>query len=97
MGFIRYAVSGAPLPSSPYDISAVSIVESFNPLIEMNSVFNNELSLGLRFNRTRSVNLNISSVQIVEAKDNDMVVGLGYSISKDLNIRLDVSHKITGR
>jgi len=95
MGFIRYAVSGAPLPSSPYDISAVSIVESFNPLIEMNSVFNNELSLGLRFNRTRSVNLNISSVQIVEAKDNDMVVELGYSISKDLNIRLDVSHKIT--
>lgn len=95
LGFIRDAVSGTPLPSSPYDISAVSIVESFNPLIEVNSVFNNEMNIGVRFNRTRTVNLNVSSLQIVETNDNDVVVRLGYHIANDLNTRLDISHKVT--
>ena len=134
LGFIRDAVSGVPLPSSPFDISSVSIVESFNPLIEMRSVFLNDLNLGLRLNRTRTVNLNLSSVQIVETSDNDLVVGLGYRIAhfdhiigigsqsntgtrrlsssvqgaqrpeadnsasqfnNDLNIKLDISHKLT--
>ena len=81
LGFIRDATSGAPIPSSPFDISSVSIVESFNPLIEMRSMFLNDLDLGVRINRTRTVNLNLSSVQIVETSDNDMVVGLGYHCS----------------
>lgn len=81
LGFIRDATSGAPIPSSPFDISSVSIVESFNPLIEMRSMFLNDLDLGVRINRTRTVNLNLSSVQIVETSDNDMVVGLGYRIA----------------
>lgn len=95
LGFIRDAISGAPLPSSPFDISSVSIVESFNPLIEINSVFNNEINLGLRFNRTRTLNLNVTSLQVVETNDKDIVLGMGYRLVKDLNTRLDISHKIT--
>lgn len=95
LGFVRDAMSGVPLPSSPFDISAVSIVESFNPLIEVSSVFNNEMNIGLRFNRTRAVNLNVTSLQVVETNDKDMVLGLGYRIVNDMNTRLDISHKIT--
>ena len=133
LGFIRDAISGMPLPSSSFDISAASIVESFNPLIEIRGMLHNDLNLGFRINRSRTVNLNISSVQIVETIDNDMVVALGYRIANfgriigidtsgtqgrrqrsssriereetqdipivpfnhDLNLRLDISHKVT--
>lgn len=81
LGYIRDAVSGAPLPSSPFDISAASIVESFNPLIEMRGTLNNEMNLDFRINRTRTLSLNVSSYQIVETHDNDVVVGLGYRIT----------------
>jgi hypothetical protein len=80
LGFIRDAVSGAPLPSSPYNIQSVGIMESFNPLIELRATFHNNLSLSLRLNRTRSLNLAISSHQLIEMSDNDLVVGTGYRI-----------------
>ncbi len=38
LGYVRDAVSGAAVPSSPYDISNVSLIESFNPLLEIRSV-----------------------------------------------------------
>lgn len=81
LGFIRDVLNGMPLPSMPYDIGAVSIIESFNPLFEARGVFHNNLSLNARFNRTRSLNLNVSSYQIVETNDNDIVIGLGYSLA----------------
>ncbi len=138
LGYIRDVLNGMPLPSMPYDIGAVSIIESFNPLIEGRAVFSNNVSVNARFNHTRSLNLNVSSYQIVETNDNDIVLGVGYRVadfnriigfgsnsglsnrrasnrsrnnqsvddensdkssssgfSNDLNIRLDVSHKIT--
>jgi cell surface protein SprA len=118
LGYIRDVVSGAPIPSMPYNISAVSIIESFSPLIEARSEFINNLSTSFRINRTRAVNLNISSGRIIEMSDNDFVIGVGYrvpnfnrivfrrtngtdfsenapSFSSDLNLRLDVSNKIT--
>lgn len=81
LGYIRDVVSGAPLPSSPFDISAVSIQESFHPLIEMRSIWQNDLSVNVRLNKTRALNLNIASARIVQMNDNDMVVGLGYRIA----------------
>jgi cell surface protein SprA len=81
LGYIRDVVSGAPLPSSPFDISAVSIMESFNPLIELRGMLHNNMSLSLRINRSRALNLNISSRQIVEMNDNDIVLGMGYRIT----------------
>jgi len=80
LGYVRDAVSGVPRPSSPYDISTVSLVESFNPLLEIRSVFYNNMSLNIRYNRTRTLNLNIPSYQIVETGDNDVVLGFGYRI-----------------
>ncbi len=79
-GFVRDAVTGNPLPSSPYNIQSVGILESFNPLIELRATFHNDMNLSLRLNRTRSLNLAISSHQLIEMNDNDLVVGAGYRI-----------------
>jgi cell surface protein SprA len=96
LGYVRDAVSGAAVPSSPYDISNVSLIESFNPLLEIRSVFYNNLSLSIRYNRTRTLNLNIPSYQIVETGDNDVVLGFGYRIpdfNRLLGIRLNTQKK----
>ena len=135
LGYIRDVLTGSPVPSSPYDISAVNLIESFSPLIEARGVLDNNMTLNFRVNRTRSLNLNITSYQIVETNDNDIVFGLGYRLpdfnriigfgsnsikadrrrtrinrsqqsnqsnvsnlpefNNDLNIRVDISHKIT--
>lgn len=81
LGYIRDALSGSPIPSTPYDISAVTITESFHPLIEANSILSNNMNVSLRINRTRALNLNIPSYRIVEMNDNDIVVGIGYRIA----------------
>ncbi|MDO5664640.1 MAG: cell surface protein SprA [Bacteroidia bacterium] len=78
LGYIRDILSGAPIPSSPYSISAVNLIESFSPLIEARGVLTNNMTVNFRINRTRSLNLNIPSFQIVETNDNDIVFGLGY-------------------
>lgn len=135
LGYICDVLTGSPVPSSPYDISAVNLIESFSPLIEARGVLDNNMTLNFRINRTRSLNLNITSYQIVETNDNDIVFGLGYRLpdfnriigfgsnsikadrrrtrinrsqqsdqsnannlpefNNDLNIRVDISHKIT--
>jgi cell surface protein SprA len=64
----------------PYNISTVSIVESFNPLFEARGEFINNLSVGFRLNRTRAINLNIPSQRIIEMSGSDIVIGFGYRI-----------------
>jgi cell surface protein SprA len=80
LGYVRDAVSGFPIPSAPFNISSVSIQESFNPLIEARGVWNNNINMTLRINKSRALNLNIASYQIVETNDYDIVTGLGYRI-----------------
>jgi cell surface protein SprA len=81
LGYVRNAVSGLPVPSTPFNISSASIQESFNPLIEARGVWDNNISMSLRINKSRALNLNIASCQIVETSDRDIVAGLGYRIS----------------
>ncbi len=96
LGYVRDVLTGLPVPSSPYDISSVNLIESFSPLIEARGVFNNNLSLNLRWNKTRTVNLNIASYQIVETSDNDWVFGLGYRIP-DFNRVLGINLRENNR
>lgn len=100
LGLARDPVSGLSRPSSLYDISSATLIESFNPLLEVNSMLHNHLNISLRLNRTRALNLNIGSQQLVETFENDVVAGLGYRLaatrfSKETTLRLDVSRKIT--
>ena len=78
IGFIQNIMSNDPFPSSPFDITVVSINEAFSPLIGLSSTLQNNLSLTLRYNRTRNINLNISAYQVTEMIKNDFTFNTGY-------------------
>ncbi|MDR1368958.1 MAG: cell surface protein SprA [Dysgonamonadaceae bacterium] len=81
LGYIQSQASG-PVPSSPYSISAASITEAFNPLIAIDGTFRNNMTLKFGLRRTRNINLNVSSNQIVEINQDNVDVGLEYKISE---------------
>jgi len=76
------ATSDIIIPSSPYDINSVNIVENFSPLFGVEGTLNNSMTLKARYNKGRSVTLNISSFQIVESLQNEVVVGMAYRINE---------------
>ncbi|MEG1860200.1 MAG: cell surface protein SprA [Bacteroidaceae bacterium] len=81
LGFIKDVTTGNPVPSSPFDISSVSINESFSPLFGVDMTFNNNLTAKLEYKRTRILNLSMTSLQINETRSSDWVIGLGYKIN----------------
>lgn len=85
LGFILDVTSGNPVPSSMYNISTVSITESFSPLIGVDMTFNSGMTAKLEYKKTRSLNLSLTSVALTENYSNDIVIGLGYKL-KDLNL-----------
>jgi cell surface protein SprA len=68
-----------------YNVSTVSINEAFSPLIGADATLQNDLTLKLEYRTTRVLNLSMTSVQINEARSNDIVVGAGYKI-RDFNL-----------
>ncbi|MDR1601190.1 MAG: cell surface protein SprA [Tannerella sp.] len=107
LGFAS-SLDGQPLPSSAYDIASVSLTESFAPLIGIEATFNNNVTIGTKLARTRNINLNISSFQVVETFSNDITISLGYkyadfnkvlkmkkkeNFSNDLTVRLDITER----
>jgi len=84
-GFIADVTTGNPIPSSMYNVSTVSINESFAPLLGVDMTFNNGLTTKLEYKKTRTLNLSMTSLALTENFSNDIVVGFGYKI-KDLNL-----------
>ena len=78
IGFTQNVTNGNPIPSSAYNILAVSIAEGFNPLLGVNSTLANNMNLSLRYNTLRSINLNVSAYQIVETLQRNLTLGTGY-------------------
>jgi cell surface protein SprA len=81
LGFTASQTTGNFAPSSCYDISTVSINESFTPLIGLNLTFQNNMTLKAEYRTTRVMNLSITSAQLTETGSNDMVIGWGYKIN----------------
>ena len=81
LGFISDATSGSPVPSSMFNVSAVSINESFSPLLGLDITFLNNLTTKIEYRTTRVLNLSMTSVQLNESTSNDLVVGAGYKIN----------------
>ncbi len=91
----------------PLEINSVSISEQFGPLINVDVAWKNSLSTRFELRRTRNVNLSLSSYQVTETSNNDIVIGSGYkfkdvqfilksgdgqkSFKSDLNLAADVS------
>lgn len=95
VGFVRDVTSDMPSPSAAYDISSVSLTESFSPLIGLNLTMKNSLSVKAEYRKQRNITLNVTSVQLTEGHTNEFVIGGGYTI-KNLNFitkRRDGSEK----
>lgn len=81
LGFINDATTGNPIPNSMYNVSTVSINESFAPLLGVDFTLNNNLTCKLEYRSTRVLSLSMTSIQINESLSKDWVIGMGYKIS----------------
>ena len=81
LGFVSDATTGNPSPSNMFNISQVSINESFSPLLGMDVTFNNNMTVKAEYRQTRVLNLSMTSVQLNEALSKDWVIGMGYRIN----------------
>ncbi|MDR2918552.1 MAG: cell surface protein SprA [Tannerella sp.] len=95
-------------PSSIYEISSVNITESLSPIIGVDATFLNNVTTGAKIQKTRNLNLNMSSFQLIETHSNEVVVSVGYKyadfnkvlkmkkkgdFNHDLTLRLDYSRR----
>ena len=81
LGFITDATTGSPIPNSMYNVSTVSINESFSPLLGIDVTLNNNMTIKAEYRTTRVLSLSMTSVQINESSSHDWVIGAGYTIN----------------
>ncbi len=103
--FVRDNVRGNFIPE--YDISSVAISEQFNPLINLDITWNNDLTSRAELRKSRTVSLSFANNQISEIQSEEIIFGLGYrfrdlqiiyrsggtqrELRSDLNVRADLS------
>ncbi|MCH5326796.1 MAG: cell surface protein SprA, partial [Duncaniella sp.] len=80
LGFALNEQTGQPYPSSPFNISSVAITEKFAPLIGASATLKNEMTLSAEYRDSRTLTLNTSAGQVVEANQRGLTFGLGYKI-----------------
>ena len=80
IGFVNNTTTGMPVPSSRYNISTVSINESFSPLIGIDVTTNDNLTLGTKFIQSRVLNLSLTAIQMVETYTQEIAFNVGYKI-----------------
>lgn len=111
LGFTVDELTGNPIPTSPYNISSVTIKESFAPLLGAAVTLKNDLTLSAEYRDSRTLTLNTSAGQVVEANQRGMTIGLGYKIvgfntvlkmkgsgrgiSNDLSVNADINFSET--
>ncbi len=81
LGFISNTTGDMYSPSSCYDVSTVSINESFCPLAGLNLTFMNNMTLKTEYRTTRVLSLSMTNAQITETESNDFVLGWGYKLN----------------
>ncbi|MCR5678921.1 MAG: cell surface protein SprA [Prevotella sp.] len=91
LGYVQ-AADGSLTPSSMYNVSTVSIQESFSPLLGLDLTLNNNMTFKVEYKTQRQLNLSMTSVQINESLSKDWVIGLGYKI-QDFNFFGIGSHR----
>lgn len=109
LGFTIDELTGNPIPSSPYNISSVAITEKFAPLIGASVTLKNEMTFNAEYRDSRTLTLNTSAGQVVEATSRGITAGMGYKIvgfntvlkmkgsgqgiSNDLSLNADFSYQ----
>lgn len=80
-GFTLDEATQNPVPSSPFNVSSVTINEKFNPLIGFNATLNNDLKVNMQYTDSRTLSLNSQAGQIVETASRQITIGAGYKIA----------------
>ncbi len=80
LGFTIDELTGNPVPTSPYNISSVAITEKFAPLLCAAVTLKNDMTISADYRDSRTLTLNTSAGQIVEANQRGLTIGLGYKI-----------------
>jgi cell surface protein SprA len=95
---------------SKYDIATISINETFNPLIDIDITWVNNITSRFEYRKTRNVMLSLTNNQAMELYNNEASLGLGYRFEKmkmfvktkssqkvlnnDLNVRADLTYGV---
>lgn len=79
-----------------YDISQISIIEQFLPLISIDLVMKNNLSSKMEVKKSRNLSFSFANNQLTEMKSDEFVVGIGYRI-RDVNLGFKVASGNNGR
>ncbi len=95
LGFTKDGITGQPIPSSPYNISSVAITERFAPLLGVNVTLKNDLRISAEYRDQRTVTLNSSAGQVIEASQRGITIGAGYKIV-GFNSFLKIKNKQAG-
>lgn len=96
LGFIRDVQTNMPIPSMAYDISSVSINESFSPLFGLNMAMKNSMTAKAEYRKQRNLSLNLNSTQLIEALSDEFVVGVGYVVNDfDVVLKLKSAQRQT--
>jgi len=83
-----YIVNSANNFIPQFDINSVNITELFNPLVNVDVTWLNDVSTTFQINKARNLTLNFANVQLTEVRSNEVAVGLGYRFPRmDLIIK----------
>ena len=80
IGFVNNTTTDMPVPSGRYNVGAVSINESFSPLIGLDVTTNFNLTVGGKFIKSRALNMSITAIQLVETSSEEIAFNVGYKI-----------------
>jgi cell surface protein SprA len=80
MGFTLDELTGNPIPSSPYNISTVTVTERFAPLLGVQATLKNDLRVSAEYRDGRTLTLNSDAGQLVESQTRNVTLGVGYKI-----------------
>lgn len=88
-------------------ITSINIQEAFNPLIDINLGFINDMSTNMKISRTRNLNFDFANLQLNETIKNEYSIGFGYrftgldmivrsragseEVSNDINLKFDLT------
>lgn len=95
---------------SKYDIATISINETFNPLIDIDITWINNITSRFEYRKTRNVMLSLTNNQAMELYNHEASLGMGYRFEKmklfvktkssqkalnnDLNVRADLTYGV---
>lgn len=65
-----------------YNYASISIMESFTPLVRVETVWKNSLSTKFEYKTDRQLNMNFSNAQLSETRGKEFVGGAGYRLRK---------------